>query len=71
MTKVELIALAEAVRADLIRYNDDPNEPIALACLFAVWHLKGEPSFVERHDRLKQKAKDHLVDAFPQKADKP
>jgi hypothetical protein len=54
MTKAELIALAEAVAADLIRYKSDPNEPIALACRFAIWHLKGEPSFVERNNRVKE-----------------
>lgn len=50
MNREELIALLEAVRRDMIRHNGVPNE-IAQACQFAIWHLIGEPSFVERNDR--------------------
>ncbi len=56
-TKLELIDLLEAVRKDLLRR--DIRNPIydgmAFACLSAVWHLKGEPSFVERNDALRAK----------------
>lgn len=50
MTRPELIALLEAVRADLVRDSGKTTE-LSRACLFAIWHLKGEPSFVERNDQ--------------------
>ena len=51
MNKEELIALLEAVGKDLSKYKNDPINDISLACTFAIWHLKGEPSFIERHNK--------------------
>lgn len=57
MSKEELIALLEAVKGDLIRYSagnsDKSYAALATAAMFAIWHLKGEPSFVERNDARK------------------
>lgn len=49
MDKEQLVALLEAVRADMIGHNG-VSDKVAQACQFAIWHLRGEPSFVERND---------------------
>jgi hypothetical protein len=53
MDKETLIPLLETVRADLARYSSGKSE-LANACQFAIWHLKGEPSFVERNDKMRK-----------------
>ena len=50
MTKDELIDLLQAVKRDVVRDRGQMTE-LACAIQFAIWHLQGEPSFVERNDR--------------------
>lgn len=58
MSKEELIALLEATKGDLMRYSAGssdnlPLRAMAVAATFAIWHLKGEPSFVERNNKAR------------------
>lgn len=59
MTKYELLDMLLVVKADLIRSAAVvAPEKMALAemCQFAIWYLKGEPSFVQRNDEMRRKA---------------
>ena len=57
MNREELVALLEAVKHDLIRDGGGMTE-LSCACQFAIWHLKGEPSFVERNNRRRAEQSD-------------
>lgn len=57
MKHEELITLLEAVKHDLIRSGSGLTE-LSNACQFAIWHLKGEPSFVERNNRRRAEQSD-------------
>lgn len=59
MTKEQLADMAEAVKKDMLRYGtsqnggiDESTDVLCRMLQFAVWHLRGQPSYIQRREEF-------------------